>query len=370
MKEKPVDKFFFGIVITLLVVGVLMFVSASFGILAKNETKFYGVLFNQLVLGVGFGLAAMYIISKIDYKLWRKYSLYLFLGSIVLTLLVFVPGLGFRHGGAQRWISIGPVSFQPVEFLKLGFILYFAGWLSWAKSRVSDIRYGVLPLVVLLGIIAAVLFRQPDTKSFMLMFAAAVSMLFVSGIPWKYIVGTFVVTAALLGGLVLIKPYLLERVQTFLDPNNDPKGSSYQLQQSLIAIGSGGTLGRGYGQSIQKFSYLPEPQGDSIFAVVGEEFGFVGSVALIILFVLFGLRGLFIASRAPDAFSRLLVVGIVILVVAQSFLNIASIIGVFPLTGVPLVFVSHGGTALMIALAAVGIVLNISRYQKETVTTT
>jgi cell division protein FtsW len=156
-------------------------------------------------------------------------------------------------------------------------------------------------------------------------------------------------------------------VRTFIDQSRDPSGASYQLQQSLIAIGSGGVFGRGYGQSVQKFSYLPEPQGDSVFAVIGEEFGFLGSVLVIILYVALALRGLRIANRMPDQFGRLLVSGIIIILTAQSFLNIASIIGVFPLTGVPLVFISHGGTSLMITLVGIGIVLNASRYQKRNI---
>jgi len=219
----------------------------------------------------------------------------------------------------------------------------------------------------LIGIIAAILFKQPDTKNFLLILLVALIMFIASGVKWKYILG--LVAVALIGIIILVsvKPYLLNRIKTFVDPSRDPTGASYQIQQSLIAIGSGGIFGRGFGQSIQKFSYLPEPQGDSIFAVVGEEFGFVGTTFIILLYVVFALRGLRIAYRAPDLFSRLLVTGIVILIVAQSFLNIASIVGVFPLTGVPLVFMSHGGTSLLLSMAAVGIVLNISRYQKKVI---
>lgn len=365
MRAKPVDKIFLGIVITLLIAGLFMFVSASLGILAKNETKFYGVLMSQLVLGLIGGGIAMYATYRIDYKLLRTYAFYIFIASLLFTLLVFIPGLGFRHGGALRWIDIGPISLQPVEFLKLGFIVYFAAWLSWIKHRVTDIRFGVLPLVGFLALIAGILLKQPDTKSIILITCAAFSMLFVSGVPWKYVLGLF---ALVVGGflvLALFVPYLRDRVDTFIHPSHDPSGSSYQLQQSLIALGSGGMFGRGFGQSIQKFSYLPEPQGDSIFAVVGEELGFVGATTLILLFVAFALRGLRIANRAPDQFSRLLVIGIVILLTAQSFLNIASIIGVFPLTGVPLIFISQGGTSLLFSLAAIGVVLQISRYQKK-----
>jgi cell division protein FtsW len=186
-------------------------------------------------------------------------------------------------------------------------------------------------------------------------------MFFVSGIEWKYLAGIFVIGVVGFAILVAFKPYLFERVKTFLDPSHDPQGSSYQAQQSLIAIGSGGFFGRGFGQSIEKFSYLPEPQGDSIFSVIGEEFGFIGTSLVVLLFVAFALRGLRIANRAPDQFSRLLVIGIVILFITQSFLNIAALIGVFPLTGVPLVFISQGGTSLMFALAGIGIILQVSK---------
>ncbi|MCX6753301.1 MAG: putative lipid II flippase FtsW [Candidatus Nomurabacteria bacterium] len=365
MKEKKIDKFFLGIIIALLIIGVAMFISASLGILVKNQHTFYSVLVSQLILGLGFGTIGMIFCLKIPYKFWRKNAFYIFLGAIILTAMVFVPHLGFKHGGAQRWIALGPISFQPSEILKFSFVIYFAAWLAWAKNKVEDFKYGMLPLGIMLAIIAAVLFKQPDTKSFILIFITGVSMLFISGASWKYIVGIGLSIALLLSGLVFFTPYLKARVNTFIHPSEDSQGSSYQLQQGLIAIGSGGVFGRGYGQSIQKFSYLPEPQGDSIFAVIGEELGFVGSVSIIFLYVLFAFRGLRIANRSPDPFGRLLVSGIVILITAQSFMNIASITGVFPLTGVPLVFMSQGGTSFMIDLMAIGIVLQVSKLQRE-----
>lgn len=365
MHEKKVDKFFATIVFLLIAIGAALFVSASLGILNKSETVFYSVLTSQLILGFGFGFIGMYFAWRIDYKFWRKYSFWIFLGSIILTAAVFIPNLGWSKLGAERWIDLGFIRFQPVEFLKFGFIIYFAAWLSWAKNRVQDFKFGILPLGVLLAIIAFILLNQPDTKSFILIAVTGMCMLFISGVPMKWI--TLLGTGAiiLLGILVYFTPYLQERIKTFIDPSQDPQGSSYQIQQSLIAIGSGGIFGRGYGQSIQKFTYLPEPQGDSIFAVAGEELGFVGSVGIIILYLLFVLRGFRVANNSPDLFSRLLVSGIVILVVAQSFMNIASVTGVFPLTGVPLVFMSHGGTSLMIYLIAIGIVLQISKYQQK-----
>ncbi len=365
MKGKKADRFFLIVVILLIAVGLAMFVSASLGILAKNKDIFYGVLRSQLVLGLGFGLIGMYIALKIDYKLWCKYSFYIFLGAILLTAAVFIPNLGVTHQGAERWIGLGPVSFQPVELLKFAFVIYFAAWLSWVKHRADDFKFGILPLCIMLAVIALILFKQPDTKSFILISVTGFAMLFLSGVKLRKIFGLGAIAGLVLCLLVFFTPYLQDRVKTFINPGDDPQGASYQIQQSLIALGSGGILGRGYGQSIQKFSYLPEPQGDSIFAVVGEELGFIGAIAIIILYLLFALRGFRIANNSPDLFSRLLVSGIVILIMAQSFMHIASIIGVFPLTGVPLVFMSHGGTSLMIDLVAIGIVLQISKFQRK-----
>lgn len=366
MKNKKIDRFFLIILMLLVSIGLIVFISASLGILVKDKNIFYSVLFTQIVQGLGLGLLGMYLCLKINYKYWRKYAFYIFLASILLTAAVFIPKLGWSHGGAQRWIDLGFMRFQPVEFLKFGFVLYFAAWLSWIKNKIKDLRFGILPFALMLGIIAVILFKQPDTKSFILITVTGAAMLLMAGISWKYIISTVLGIGIVLSCLVAFTPYLQDRVKTFIDPSQDPRGSSFQIQQSLIAIGSGGILGRGLGQSIQKFSYLPEPQGDSVFAVLGEELGFVGCIAIIILYVLFALRGLYIANRSPDQFSRLFVAGIVILILAQSFMNIASIVGVFPLTGVPLVFMSQGGTSLMIYLAAMGIVLQISRYQKNT----
>ena len=367
MKEKRVDRFFLTIVLLLIFLGMAMFVSASLGILAKNEKTFYAVLFSQLILGFCMGLLGMYFCFKINYKFWRKYAFLIFLGAIMLTAAVFIPELGWSHGGARRWLQLGPISFQPVEFLKFGFIIYLGAWLSWVKNRVQDFRFGILPFSVMLAVIALILFKQPDTKSFILIFLTGISMLIISGVPWKYIIGAGLGSIIALSFLVYFTPYLQERLKTFIDPSIDPRGSSYQIQQSLIAIGSGGVFGRGFGQSIQKFSYLPEPQGDSIFAVLGEELGFTGALGTIFLYMLFALRGMRIANNSPDLFGGLLVSGIVILITIQSFMHIASITGVFPLTGVPLPFMSHGGTSLMIYLSALGIVFQVSKFNKRAV---
>ena len=363
-EKKSVDYIFLTIACVLIFAGTLAFFSASLGVLARNQPKFYSTILSQTILGLIGGLCAMYIFSRIPTGFFRKYATIILIGSILLTALVFVPSLGFAHGGARRWISIFGISFQPVEILKVAYVIYFSAWLSWVKKRVENPLYGILPLFVILGIIAGVLLLQPDTKSLILMVGTGIAMLFLSGTPWKHLL--------MLGGFAVIifiifaikTPYLSQRISTFLNPASDPSGSSYQLQQSLIAIGSGKWSGRGYGQSIQKFSYLPEPQGDSIFAVIGEEMGFVGSTVVVLLYILFAMRGLWIARRSSDSFSGLLACGLVILITLQSFMNIASITGLFPLTGVPLVFMSQGGTSLLISLAVVGIILGISRERK------
>lgn len=363
-KIKQLDKTFLVIVSLLLIVGVFSFVSASFGVLAKNEAKFWGILLNQ-GLGLVIGLGAMWLTSRIHYSLWKKYAFYIFLFGVIGVGLVFIPSLGFSHGGATRWLDLGPFSFQPVELLKIGFVVYFAAWLGYTKAEWKRMKEHIAPLAFLFSAGVVLLLLQPDTKSLILMLGSGGLMAYLAGLPKKYIVIAVVLAIVGFAGLVAVKPYLLDRVQTFINPASDPQGSSFQLQQSLIAIGSGKVLGRGLGQSIQKFSYLPEPQGDSIFAVIGEEFGFVGSVFVILLYVAFGQRAFWIANRAPDSFGKLVVSGLAILLLAQSFLNIVSITGLFPLTGVPLVFISHGGSALIIALFAVGIILNVSRYMKR-----
>lgn len=363
-KPQQFDKYFFFIVLIISVIGLLAFVSASLGVLARDESKFYGVLVNQIVFGFIGGFAALWIATRIPYHFWRKNAFFIFLGTILLTLAVFTP-LGFEHGGAKRWVSIGGFSFQPAEILKIGFVIYFSAWLAWTRKKQEEFKYRVVPLLVMLGIIAATLLKQPDTKSLVLITSAALAMLFVSGVAWKKIFGIFIGGVVLIALLALMRPYLMNRIKTFIDPSRDSQGSSWQLQQSLIAIGNGGFFGRGLGQSVQKFNYLPEPQGDSIFAVIGEEFGFIGSTLLVIMYVFLAIRGLKIAENASDTFGKYLVIGLTTLLTAQSFLNILSLVGLFPLTGVPLVFVSHGGTALLIALASAGIILNVSRYPKK-----
>lgn len=361
MSSGGVDRIFLGIVLLLLVVGFFSFASASLGVLTRDGADILDLATSQLLLGLLLGIVAFFAALAVPHRILRRYALFIFLGSLVLSALVFVPGLGLYHGGAVRWIDLGFASFQPAEFLKLGFVIYLASWLAAVRERSQTFRHGTLPFLVLTALAGAVLLAQPDTGTFLILLAAGLAMLVAAGGRFLHIALLGLLAVALVGALAYSRPYVRERLTTFLNPAADPLGSGYQLQQSILAIGSGEIFGRGFGQSVQKFNYLPEPVGDSIFAVFAEEFGFVGSVFLVSLFTAFALRGLRIATRAPDYFGGLLVVGIVILIVSQAFTNIGSMVGVLPLTGVPLVFISHGGTALMTALLEAGIVLSVSR---------
>jgi cell division protein FtsW len=366
MRTHAPDKLLFGILIILTTVGFIIFSSASMGLLAREGAQFGAVIVKQFMYGICLGGIALFITSFISYKVWRKYAFYIFFGALILTSLVFIPHFGVTHGGATRWLEFGPVSFQPGELLKLAFVIYLATWLSTIKHEKHVLKFGVIPFIVLTAITGAVFLLQPDTIDFFIMGLAGFIMLFLAGCPWRYIF-TIILVGILGGGiLIMSRPYVKERIMTFINfEKADIRGAGYQVNQSLIAIGSGGLLGKGFGQSVQKFQYLPEPVGDSIFAVTGEEFGFVGASLLILLFVAFTLRGIRTSIHAPDLFGILLGVGIVVLISAQSLLNIASMLAIFPLTGKPLIFVSQGGTALLTALAEVGILLSISRYGEK-----
>ena len=358
---RKVDKPFLLISVVLMVVGFFIFSSASLALLAKESSNYSSVAFSQTVFGLFAGTVAMVIVSRLDSKSWKKAAFWFLLGAIILNILVLVPGIGFAHAGARRWIILGGVSFQTSEILKLAFIIYFAAWAAGVKEKMKTFSWGFLPLLALFAICAILLLKQPDTDNLILIIFAGMAMFVAAGGKWRYV---FMIILAGVVGLALLafmRPYVMQRITTFFDPQTDAQGASYQVQQSLIAVGSGGLFGRGFGQSVQKFTYLPEPVGDSVFAVAAEEFGFVGSVFLLLIFVLFSARGLKIAAQTTSVFARLTVVGIVIMIVSQAFVNIGAMLGVIPLSGITLPFVSHGGTSLFVTLIEVGIVLSISR---------
>lgn len=366
MKRVKVDMPFLISIVILVVAGYLIFASASLGLLSKQAAKYANVAFNQTFFGLFLGSLACFITSHIDYKIYRKFSFLLFLSSLILTVLVFVPGISLPHGGAYRWVSFGQLSFQPGELLKIGFIIYFAAWMTKVKEKANNFKYGFLPLIILGTIIGTILLKQPDVDTFIIIIFAGLAIFLAGGGKWKYVFISAIVGVLGIIVIAFFQPYVMNRIKTFINPSANALGSGYQIQQSLIAIGSGGITGRGFGQSIQKFNFLPEPIGDSIFAVAGEEFGFIGMVGIILLFIFFSFRGLRIAAQIPDSFGRLTAVGIVIMIASQAFVNMGAMVGVLPLSGITLPFISHGGTALFMTLAEVGIILNISKNRKRT----
>ncbi len=363
-KILKINKSFLFWTLVLVIGGFFIFSSASLGVLARNEIKFSNVAFSQIFYGLFLGSIGAIIVARLDYHVWRKYSLIIFIVGILLTLAVFIPGIGIEHGGARRWINLGFISFQPAEILKIGFISYYAAWLSSIKTKTSELRWGLLPFLIFSGIVGLILLAQPDTDTFAVIIFAALAMYIAAGAKWKHILFIIISGVAVLLLLATLRPYIRQRIEVMLNPSINTKTTGYQLNQSLIAIGSGRVWGRGFGQSVQKFHYLPEPIGDSVFAVAAEEFGFVGTVSIIGIFVMFSLQGLKIASKASDDFGRLLALGIVILIVSQAFVNMGGMLGILPLTGIPLPFISHGGTALFITLIEAAIVMNISRTSK------
>ena len=360
---KGVDTVFLALVVALVTIGFLIFSSASLGLLARSGASFGSVAFSQFVFGIIGGGTALFILSNVHYRHWRKYAIYIFIIGLLGTLAVFIPGLGMSHAGATRWLNLGITTVQPSEFLKIAYVIYLATWLSGMHKHVGDWRYGLIPFGIISGLAGIVMLLQPDTDTFLIMATAGLAMFVVAGARIRDLAILFITGIALLAAIAFARPYVMDRLTTFLDPTADPLGSGYQIKQSLIAVGSGGVTGRGFGQSIQKFEYLPEPIGDSIFAVYSEEFGFLGVTFLLSLFVAFALRGYKIAQQASDMFGVLVVTGIITVIMAQAFLNIGAMLAVAPLSGLPLPFISHGGTALLVTLSAIGIVLNVSKYR-------
>lgn len=357
-----VDKPLLVTTIVLLLCGLVIFGSAALGVLAVNEVKFYSVLKTQLIYSLIGGTFALCVGSLIPYRFYQKYAFALFGFAAFITTLVFVPGIQRYHGGAHRWLDLGSFSVQPSEALKFAFVVLVAYWCTKYRDKFKEMKYGLLPYLLAAGLVSVILLAQPDFGTYLVIMVASFTTYFVGGARKKHIYA--IVAVGIIGVVLLIsfRPYMLERVKTFFDSTHDPRGSSWQLNQSLIALGGGGLAGRGLGQSVQKFNYLPEPIGDSIFAVLGEELGFLGVLMLVTLYGIVGIRGYVISKTSGDQFGRLLAIGIVTIILTQAALNIGSMLGLLPLSGVPLPLVSHGGTALMVVLFELGVLLNISKH--------
>lgn len=356
------DRPLFFSILTLLGIGLIMIASAGvvYGRVRFGDDYYF---LKQQLLGLGVGLLLLFILQQIHYRVWQRFVVPIFIVALILLILVFIPGFGTTVYGATRWIELGPVSFQPSEVMKFAIILYLAAWLSSkGRAKTSDFFEGLVPFLALLSVVGFLIIKQPDTGTLGLIFLVSIAMFFVSGANILHMLFLFGGGLTFLFILIKMAPYRMQRFLVFVNPDHDPLGFGYQMTQALLAIGSGGLFGAGLGQSRQKFNYLPEPVTDSIFAVLGEEFGLVGTVLVVSLFLFVAYRGLRIAASAPDDFGRLLATGIVSWIVFQAFINIAAISGLIPLTGIPLPFISYGGTSLAVLLAAVGILLNISKH--------
>lgn len=360
--RKNLDYTLLTIVLLLLGYGLIVLYSASTVQSFQNFGNTYYYALHQLLYGALIGLAALYICSRIDYHFWQK-NLPVLIGlSLLLLALVKVSPFGFAAGGAARWVRLGPILFQPAELAKMVIILYLASWIEKKKASLNDFYYGLLPSLMIISLFALLILWQPDVGTMLVLLSVAFCMLFAAGINWKYFFYSIICGVLVFYLVVKLEPYRIRRFTTFLDPTVDPKGISYQINQALLAIGSGGLFGYGYGLSRQKHSYLPEVMNDSIFAVMAEELGFFRILAALALFILLALRGFKIAKNAPDVFGKLTAFGITSWITLQALINLGAMVNLLPLTGIPLPFFSYGSTAMIANLAAVGILLNISRH--------
>ncbi|MEK7201417.1 MAG: putative peptidoglycan glycosyltransferase FtsW [Patescibacteria group bacterium] len=366
MSSKLLGDRIFALIVAILVVGgTSVFLSAALGLLARENSSIGHIALTQLMLGLIPGLVAL-IFLRFSPPAWiEKGILPVYVLALIATALVFVPGIGHHANGASRWIAVGPLTVQPAEFLKIATILMLSLYLAKMRTKIGEMRYGLLGFGVIVGIPALLLLAQPNTSTTLVIGFTATALYFVAGAPLRDFAILIAIAVLGAGALVATRPYLMHRVETFIHPENNSLSSGYQIQQSLIAIGSGGIMGRGFGQSVQKFNYLPEPVGDSVFAVYGEEFGFLGTVILVLLFTGFAARGFAIAAGAATSFGSLAATGLTLLITVSAFMNIGAMLGIMPLTGLPLPFVSHGGTALLSALASVGIILNIAAHRPK-----
>lgn len=352
------------VVFGLLATGLVMMYSISpilsYKLTGSPTSNYY---FNNHLLNVGIGIVAWIAATNIDYRAWKRWAPALVVIAAGTLVALLVPGLSTTKNGATRWLALGPLSFQPSELLKLAMILYLGVWFERRADQVKTFWDGLVPfgLMMLVAGLAVVIFQR-NLSTMLVLGAAAVGMYFVAGIKWRHLV------AMLSGGVVLVWvaiitfPHRLARLVTFLNPSQNLSAAGYQLNQALIAIGSGGLFGLGLGKSIQVHGYLPEVANDSIFAIIAEEFGLIGAAVILGLFVVLVLRGLRIAREAPDTFGRLVATGITLWLFVQALINLAAMMSLIPLTGIPLPFISYGGSSLVISLVGAGILMNISKY--------
>lgn len=365
MPKNP-DYLLLGSAVALILAGIIILASVSAPFSQEKFGTPYYFIIHQLLYGLMPGLILGFLAFKINLARIKKLSLILLLANLVFLILVFVPGIGVKTWGASRWLNFGPLSFQPAEFLKLTFILYLASFLASKtelRRSVGAIDFGKTFIIFLavIGLISFLLAVQPDISTLGIIILTALIMYFLANTPFWQSFLMFFLGAGGLFLLVKFAAYRFARLATFFNPDADPLGQGYQIKQALIAVGSGGLFGQGLGLSQQKFGYLPQTMSDSVFAIFSEEAGFIGAIILISLFLLFLYAGLRAAKRTANRFSRLAIIGITCWISMQAFINIASMIGIVPISGVPLPFISYGGSALIAELIGVGIILNISK---------
>jgi len=383
------DFLLLAIITTFVFGGLVVLFSAS---ASYSQERFDGIYYfvkRQIMLGIIPGLIGGMLLYIVPLSLLRKVSAFIFVLTLLLTILVFFPLIGVAVGGASRWVEFWAIRFQPSEFLKLGYILYVAALLSKfvessaglstsgtkaaafklkkhagkVKSKLRrELKGAFSPFLVISMVVALVLIFQPDAGTLGLMLVVGAVMYFVAGASIAHIMSLGVILGGLGTMIAYTTSYRLDRLTVFLDSGTDPLGIGYQINQILIAIGSGGFTGVGLGMSQQKFGFIPQPIGDSIFAVLAEEFGFIGTTLVVTLFMALIFKGLLIARNAPDMFSRLCCIGIISWIGMQAFINMGAMTGLIPLTGIPLPFISYGGSSMMAVLAGMGIVLNISKH--------
>ena len=361
--EREADKPLVFIAGTIIIFGLIMLSSAS-SVISYNTYHDSYYLFKHQLFGLVIGMAFFWFFSRVDYHVWRKYALWMLIASIGLLLLVFIPGLAGTWGTSRSWINVFGYSLQPSEFVKITFLIYLAAWLEGRKKQLAEVSRGLGPFVAILGVIAILMMLQPDMGTLTIIALSSLVVYFVGGGSVKHLTGLILLGLVAVIIMVNIYPYQANRFKCMLDPSFSKQEICYQVNQSLIAVGSGGFFGRGLGASRQKFSYLPQAQNDAIFPIISEETGFIFSIALILLYLGLFYRGFIIAKHAPDDFGKILAIGIVSWIVLQAFINIGGMVNIMPMTGVPLPMVSYGGSAVLVALASIGILVNISKQTR------
>ncbi len=347
-----------------MVVGLLAVYTSSFavGYLEFNDTNYFVI--RQSIFALG-GIAAMIFFMRMDYHRLRSLSV-LMMGAALLGLVaVLIPGIGIERNGAARWLPAGPFEVQPSEFAKLAMIVYISAWLSSRRDQIKDFSLGLLPFVLMVGIVGGLIVVEPDMGTAVVVVLTTMTLFFVAGAPLVHLALLFVAGGVAAWGLILMQPYRLDRMSSFFSAESDPQGTGFHILQLLIAQGSGGIAGLGWGASRQKFFYVPGAHTDGIFAIIGEELGFVGAVFVIGLFAFFIYRALRSAMNSRDQFGVLLSVGIISWIAYQALINIGGITRTIPMTGIPLPFLSYGGSSLIAIMAAVGILLSVSRYGRD-----